>query len=376
MKTEFASPERALPEKLASEIHHTRNLPLIKELTQLISDAFVILNSHRQIIYFNTTLMKVLGIDNPEKIYGMRLGEALNCIHSKETESGCGTTSFCKYCGAVNAMVKSQNEPDTLKEEECRLVSGKENQSFDFRIRAKTLALLNEIFTVVIVNDISNQKRRNVLERIFFHDILNTAGGIQGLIELMKEATQEELDEYLHLAESSSETLVEEINAQREILAAENENLEIEMSQLNSLDILSSVMAIYKNHQVAKGKSIEISDKAVSLDFISDPRLLVRIVGNMLKNALEAEMPGQVITIGAAEKDKKIRFWVCNPKVMPEEVKLQMFQRSFSTKGSGRGLGTYSIKLLGERYLKGKVNFESLDGEGTTFWIDLPLNPK
>lgn len=376
MKTEFASPERASAEKLATDIQYIHNLPLVRELTYLISEAFVILNSHRQMIYCNPTLMNILGIDDPEKIYGLRLGEVLNCIHSNETEGGCGTTSSCKYCGAVNAMVKSQNEPNTLKEEECRLVSGKENQSFDFRVRAKTFELLNEIFTVVIVNDISNEKRRNVLERIFFHDILNTAGGIQGLIELMKEATKEELDEYLQLAESSSETLVEEINAQREILAAENKNLEIEMSQLNSLVILSSVMAVYKNHQVAKGKSIELSDKTVSLDFISDSRLLIRIIGNMVKNAVEAEISGKVVTVGAAEKDKKIRFWVHNPKVMLEEVKLQMFQRSFSTKGSGRGIGTYSIKLLGERYLKGKVNFESSNGHGTIFWIDLPFYPK
>ncbi|MBU1342231.1 MAG: HAMP domain-containing histidine kinase [Proteobacteria bacterium] len=373
MKTEFASPERALPEKLISDIHHARNLPLVRELTQLISDAFAILNTHRQIIYCNATLINVLGIDDPEKIYGLRLGEALNCIHSNETESGCGTTAFCKYCGAVNAMVKSQNEPDTLKEEEFRLVAGKENQSFDFRIRAKTLELLNGIFTVVIVNDISNEKRRNVLERIFFHDILNTAGGIQGLIGLMKEATEEELEEYLHLAESSSEILIEEINAQREILAAENENLETKMSRLNSLDILSSVIAVYKNHQVAEGKSIKISDKAVSMNFISDPRLLIRIIGNMVKNALEAETAGQVVTIGSIEKNKKIQFWVHNPKVMPEEVKLQIFQRSFSTKGSGRGLGTYSIKLLGERYLKGEVKFESQKDQGTIFSVELPI---
>ena len=38
---------------------------------------------------------------------------------------------------------------------------------------------------------------------------------------------------------------------------------------------------------------------------------------------------------------------------MPDEVKAQIFERSFSTKGRGRGIGTYSIKLLTERYLEG-----------------------
>ncbi len=372
MKTQFASPERASTDQLASDIGHARNLPLVKELTQVIPDAFVILNSHRQIVYGNTTLMALLNLKSPKTLYGQRMGEAFDCIHSHETEGGCGTTAFCKYCGAVNAVVKSQDEPDTMKEEECRLTVGEGHQSFDFRIRAKTLDLLNEIFTIVIIQDVSDEKRRDVLERIFFHDILNTAGGVQGLIELMKEASPEELDEYLKLAESASETLVEEIKAQREILAAENETLETEVVPLNSLDILSSVLAVYKNHPSAKGKSINISEEAVSLDFSSDPRLVIRIIGNMVKNALEAEPEGSTVGLEVSEVDEALQFRVRNPGVMPESIKLQVFQRSFSTKGSGRGLGTYSIKILGEKYLGGRVSFISETNEGTVFTFELP----
>jgi sensor histidine kinase regulating citrate/malate metabolism len=57
---------------------------------------------------------------------------------------------------------------------------------------------------------------------------------------------------------------------------------------------------------------------------------------------------------------------------MPEEVKLQVFKRSFSTKGKGRGLGTYSIKLLTEKFLKGKVYFISEENFGTEFTIEIP----
>jgi signal transduction histidine kinase len=50
-----------------------------------------------------------------------------------------------------------------------------------------------------------------------------------------------------------------------------------------------------------------------------------------------------------------------------------VFQRSFSTKGTGRGLGTYSIKLLTERYLGGRVWFESAEGHGTTFHAEFDI---
>ena len=65
-------------------------------------------------------------------------------------------------------------------------------------------------------------------------------------------------------------------------------------------------------------------------------------------------------------------FAIHNPAVIPEQVQLQVFQRSFSTKGQpGYGIGTYSMKLLGEQYLGGKVAFTSRSPEGTTFTLAL-----
>ncbi len=373
MKSEFASPDRALAAELQNDIKQIQDLTLVQELTQLIPDAFVILNLQRQIVYANSTLISLLDISGPKAILGMRPGEALNCINARETQGGCGTSNGCKYCGAVNAILSSQDGPGQVKQEECRLVAGKENHSFDFQIRAKTLSLLDRQFTLMMIQDISTEKRKTILERLFFHDILNTAGGIQGLVELMQDATEEEMSEYLSLAESSTETLVEEINAQKDILAAENGSLEPDPYQLNSLEILSSVLAVYKNHPMAEGKTIEISPASVSTDFWGDPRLLTRIIGNMVKNGLEAEPRGNTITMGTDKSDHIIEFWVKNPCPMPDHVKAQVFQRSFSTKGSGRGIGTYSIRLLGEQYMKGKVSFSSSEAQGTRFSIQLPL---
>ncbi|MCG8614612.1 MAG: HAMP domain-containing histidine kinase [Desulfobacterales bacterium] len=374
MKTDYAAPERATDDQLQADINDIRTLDLVRELTEIIPDAFVILNIYRQIVYCNPTLLTLLSLSGPDPILGKRPGEALNCVHAKEIEDGgCGTSKHCKYCGAVNAILNSQDTPGEVQTKECRLVAGAQSQAFDFSVRAKTLSLFDRHFTLLIVQDISAEKRRTVMERIFFHDILNTAGGIQGLVELMQEATPEELDEFLNLAEASTITLVEEIHAQRDILAAEQGRLHLDTHHLNAADLLNQVMATYKKHPIADGKSIFIQPGAASTDFLSDPRLLTRIIGNMVKNALEAESPDAIITMGADVQDNEIEFWVQNPCVMSEEARMQIFQRSFSTKGKGRGLGTYSIKLLGETYLGGNVGFASEEPDGTRFHIRLPL---
>jgi len=109
---------------------------------------------------------------------------------------------------------------------------------------------------------------------------------------------------------------------------------------------------------------------------VVDKALLGRVLGNLLKNAIEASEPGETISVGCSRLETdRIEFWVHNAAVMPEHVRMQVFQRSFSTKGRGRGIGTYSVKLLTERYLEGTVSFTSRPGNGTIFRVRYPLTP-
>ena len=96
-------------------------------------------------------------------------------------------------------------------------------------------------------------------------------------------------------------------------------------------------------------------------------------VGQYAQECIEAAAPGETVTLGCRHGTGQVELWVHNPGEIPEAVRLQIFQRSFSTKGAGRGLGTYSIKLLGERYLGGRVGFTTSAAKGTTFRIRLPV---
>jgi hypothetical protein len=59
--------------------------------------------------------------------------------------------------------------------------------------------------------------------------------------------------------------------------------------------------------------------------------------------------------------------------VNPPDVAIRVFQRYFTTPiGYGRGLDTFTMKWLTEKYLKGKVDFTSTEADGTTFRLWLP----
>jgi signal transduction histidine kinase len=105
----------------------------------------------------------------------------------------------------------------------------------------------------------------------------------------------------------------------------------------------------------------------------TDGALLKRILLNMAKNAAEATPEHGSITINYGHKPGIAVFSVHNNGMIPNHIRLQIFQRSFSTKGDGRGMGTYSMKLFGENYLRGRVYFISDEKAGTVFTIELPV---
>ena len=221
--------------------------------------------------------------------------------------------------------------------------------------------------------DISHEKRRSVLERIFFHDILNTAGGMMGVAELLRTGSPEEVADFKDTVALLANSLVDEIRAQQTLLAAERGELKLEPARINSLTLLCEVRNTYLNHNVGMGRYIEVDAHAQVVWFVSDPALVRRVLGNMVKNALEACQPGQTVTLSAHACSHGVEFAVHNPGAMSRNVQLQVFQRSFSSKGDGRGLGAYSMKLLSERYLNGAVDFESDTAGGTTFYARYPL---
>ena len=139
-------------------------------------------------------------------------------------------------------------------------------------------------------------------------------------------------------------------------------------------ELIRSVVSQYERLDLATDKTLLIGPFSESFSLISDEAILRRILGNMVKNAIEATEPGDTVTIKSGIKDGYAVFEVHNPGVIPEKAQTSIFTRFFSTKGPGRGLGTYSIKLLAEGYLGGNVSFSSDKRHGTTFAVAFPTN--
>ncbi len=369
LKTYFAPAERASKEEVRQAWQKVLEAGLVSSVLDIMPDPAVILNVQRQIVAINRQMVKEMGFSSREEALGCRPGELFGCYEASHAPNGCGTGTGCRYCGLLGTVLKA-NQPNMETEGECsiRLESGK---AMDYYVLAATREIDDLSVVFVGLRDLSAEKRRKMLERTFFHDILNTAGGIKGFMALLGEDELHEPDRnYKAAIKELSGVLVEEIHSYRQLIQAEDDTLVLHETTISSRKLLKNLQLLYQNHVVGKGKTIRIlpfEDRRL----FTDLSLLRRILANMLKNALEAIKDGEEVTLDVRDSPDFVEFRVANPGVIPEKVRAQVFHRSFSTKGADRGLGTYSMKLLGERYLGGEVFFESTPETGTVFCFRL-----
>lgn len=378
LPTQFAPAERAPREVVKRQARLFEEYQCL-EVMDSLPTMILILNEQRQMVFANRTFREMFGEVHTAKALGQRPGELLGCIRACLTEGGCGTTEFCQECGAVNAIMSSLGGRREVRE--CQMLRRMNGniEAVDLLVSAVPLDFGSTRFTLFSIIDISHEKRRRALERIFFHDIINTVGGIKGLLDILAREVPSPLKSEASSLTTTFARLVDEIVSQKQLLAAECNELQPQFGPLLSRDVVESVARLYQHHELARDREVVMDPGMQNVVFESDFTLLGRVLGNMLKNALEAAGPGESVTIGCdaatggPEGDGFATFWVHNAGAIPRPVQLKMFSRSFSTKGPGRGLGTYSIKLLTERYLRGKATFRSTESDGTTFFVTLPL---
>lgn len=368
--TKFAPATRSSKQAIDAAWNTIITTELFVTALNLFPEVVLLLDRNRQTVYCNEPLLRLVGVDTPETILGKRPGEIFHCIHANEEPGGCGTSEFCRECGGTLAILTAQTGRKAVNE--CRITvygpNGNE-RPLDLRVWAIPVDFKNMPLTFYVIRDIQDEKRRAALERVFFHDILNDAAILKGYAENAKDGLLDKNEDAFAHISRFTDRLANSILEQRDLLAAEEGTYSVKVQEVTIANIFQELRSFYEKHPIARNKTIRTDIIPSNATLTTDPVLLWRILGNLTKNALEAAAQDDTITLIYQEETNQKRFSVHNPSVMTDSVRHQIFQRSFSTKGQGRGLGTYSVKLFTEQYLKGKVWFESVEGKGTTFFV-------
>ncbi len=371
--TFYAPAEKAGVEEFRHEIEIISKNPIIDSIIDSVSGLLAVLNQHRQIMSVNNALLRMLGIKNAEESLGLRPGEVFRCIHCEEPPHGCGTTKYCSTCGAAIAIVTSLAS-NKFEKRVCVMTAEKEGRSIDLYLQVQACPIIidSERFILLFMQDITDDQQRAALERAFFHDITNIIQGLVSssyLMNLKADANTKELNDMIY---KLSVKLSKEVAIQRALSRIEHSDYQLTVQPVALNSIIREIQDVVTNHPAAISKYLRISD-IPDIKLNTDSSLLVRILTNMLINAFEATSEGNDVRLDLKTSENDITFYVWNQEAIPEDIALRIFQRNYTTKKeSGRGLGTYVMKLFGEKYMSGKVEFSTSVSGGTTFRFTLP----
>jgi hypothetical protein len=372
--THFASAQRADMQTVLQQNESLREASFLEEVFAKIPVMFLILNQERQIVYLNSLLATEFEQKQFSHTLGYRPGEMLNCENAFIDPGGCGTSEHCKFCGIVNTVLESDQKNDLVKKE--TLLSTDYlgiHDLLNYEVSSRPFDWASTRFFIVTLADISYRKRKEQLERTFFHDLLNKISSVSGIIDMVRSENSSDEMGLMDLLKRGVTDLANEIKFQRNLSLAEKGELSVTPTSIHSLEIIQYIKEDFLPYETVWYKQIEIAADSESFNFNSDYLLVNRIFTNLIKNSLEAIESGQKITVRMTQVKDKALFQVHNNLEMDETVKHSIFRKTFSTKGMGRGVGTYSVKLFTEVYLSGKTWFTSTAETGTTFFVELPL---
>jgi two-component system sensor histidine kinase RpfC len=217
------------------------------------------------------------------------------------------------------------------------------------------------------------------------HEIRTPLNGIAGVVDLLRTTTlssqQGELVGLLLHSTSVLRSLVDDV---LDITKIESGRITIEVAPFDLHACINGLMQLLRPHAQAKGLTLNaFVDPALEYQLKGDSHHLRQILLNLLGNAIKFTERGEVnLVVGLQQETESAvtaRFEVSDTGIGIAPAALaNIFERfvqadqSTTRKYGGTGLGTTIAKQLVE-LMGGNIGVESVLGQGSTFWLELPL---
>ena len=267
--------------------------------------------------------------------------------------------------------------------------------------KAELLAKLRSMLRVKSLHDEVESTRRELEEknldlvrleefkenlmRMVVHDLKNPLAGIMGNLQLlqMKGAGQDPAHvlEIVGRTEESAKHLMVMILNILDVARLEEGKLALQRKPVQPSEMIEACL-----RQVA-GWAARSEVKLVPAlgesfpELTADPELLLRVLGNLVSNALKHTPPGGSVEVGAAGQGDTVRFWVRDSgEGIPPDLLPRIFDKFVVGPGEGRrslgaydtGLGLTFCQMAVEAH-GGRIRVESQPGKGSTFSFALPV---
>jgi len=258
----------------------------------------------------------------------------------------------------------------------------KTNTKIQIKARSKEVNILVESYNkmVEMLNDSVEKLSKSNKEQAWremakqvAHEIKNPLTPMRLSIQSFQRNFDKNDPKFDSRLDEFSKTLIQQIDTMSTIASAFSNFAEMPAQQGEKINIVETMKLALK---IFKENYIVFSSEFKDLQVRIDRTQMVRIITNLIKNALEAceliKEPKVQVTIEKKKKEVLISV-IDNGQGISKELINKIFEPKFTTKTSGMGLGLGMVKNLVHSY-NGRISMSSKINSGTTFSITFPLS--
>ncbi len=240
---------------------------------------------------------------------------------------------------------------------------------------------------IMVFRDITKEqevdKAKNEFVSLASHQLRTPLSTINWYAEMLGESTAGKLSKkqrgYVDAIATANQRMVELVNALLNVSRIELGTISAVNRNINVKNMIEEIV-----HDIAfeiKNKGLKVRSTCdVGLEYIkTDPQLLRAALQNIINNAIQYNNVGGGVNITTKQIEEKIIITVKDTGVgIPEGEQIKIFTKLFRASNvlkkvpGGTGLGLYITKSIIDR-LGGKIWFESKEGVGSTFNVELPI---
>lgn len=224
------------------------------------------------------------------------------------------------------------------------------------------------------------EQKTDILAEIT-HEIRTPINSLIGIVDLLKSRKDLYQAKDVQLLESAYTNITATSKTINDILNLSkiDQHDNIEAIHFDYADLLIEVVETHRNHAEMKGIELEYTlDKDQPTIIFSDEFKVRQIMSNLVSNAIKYSNAGKVVATAFVDDQSNLIFKVSDQgQGIPEALKKNIFKKYYTVNKSnkvegGVGLGLYITKNI-VNTLKGKINFKTNAGQGTTFKVEIPI---
>ncbi|MFN5996669.1 MAG: ATP-binding protein [Paracoccaceae bacterium] len=216
---------------------------------------------------------------------------------------------------------------------------------------------------------------------VMSHEMRTPLNGILGTIELLKDSKlTAQQNRYISAMNTSAGLLLHHVNGVLSMSRADAGQLDLRVAEINPSTLLHELVESQRHVIEAHGNQI-LCDTSAAPDLIwADALRLRQVILNLVGNANKFTRRGEIrLECDLIPTNHQVEFRVTDTGIgIPEEELDNIFEEfrtldsSYSRRAEGTGLGLAIARRL-VRAMGGEIGVDSEPGEGSLFWVRLPI---